>query len=158
MMDRIREWLLAPAADRPELGGQEETRLAAAALLFETARMDEDVDPAELARIEELVRGRFGLSREEAETLRRAAERESAEAVEWHAFARNLNERYSYEQRVELVEMLWEVAYADGQLHDLEASLLRRIGGLLYVSDVDRGAARRRVLDRLGMEDSTTDV
>jgi uncharacterized tellurite resistance protein B-like protein len=44
--------------------------------------------------------------------------------------------------------MLWEVVYADDVLHDHEASLLRRIGGLIYVSDRDRGAAKRRVLDR----------
>ncbi len=49
--------------------------------------------------------------------------------------------------------MLWEVAYADGILHDYEANLLRRIGGLIYVSDRERGAARRRVVARLGLAD-----
>ena len=48
--------------------------------------------------------------------------------------------------------MLWDVAYADGELHDLEASLLRRIGGLLYVSDRERGEARKRVLARRGLD------
>jgi uncharacterized tellurite resistance protein B-like protein len=45
--------------------------------------------------------------------------------------------------------MLWELAYADGQLHDLEASLMRRLAGLLYVSDRDSGDARKRALRRL---------
>jgi uncharacterized tellurite resistance protein B-like protein len=45
--------------------------------------------------------------------------------------------------------MLWEVAYADGQLHDYEASLLRRIAGLIYVGDRESGEARKRVLARL---------
>ena len=49
--------------------------------------------------------------------------------------------------------MLWEVAYADGVLHDYEANLMRRVGGLIYVTDRDRGDARRRVLERLGIED-----
>ena len=44
--------------------------------------------------------------------------------------------------------MLWEVAYADGSLHDYEASLLRRVAGLLYVSDRETGEARQRVLAR----------
>jgi uncharacterized tellurite resistance protein B-like protein len=57
-----------------------------------------------------------------------------------------------------MIEMLWEVVYADGELHDLEASLLRRVGGLLYVSDRDRGAARMRVLNRLGIADPTTEA
>jgi uncharacterized tellurite resistance protein B-like protein len=50
-----------------------------------------------------------------------------------------------------VIEMLWEVAYADGRLHDYEASLLRRVTGLLYVSDRDSGEARKRVLARLGL-------
>src|SRR5690606_16448524 len=129
----------------------ETVQLAAAALLVETARMDDSIGPAECRRIETLVRERFGLTEEEAATLRRTAEKESAEAAQWYGFASRLKDSFSYDQRVEMIEMLWEVAYADGKLHDLESSLLRRVGGLLYVSDRDRGAARLRVLDRLGI-------
>ena len=50
------------------------------------------------------------------------------------------------------MEMLWEVAYADGELHDYEASLIRRVTGLLHVSDRDSGAARKRALDRLAQQ------
>ncbi len=157
MLNRIKAWL-EPAGGSSGESEESEARIAAAALLFEAARMDADLAPAEAVRIETLVRERFDLTDEEAETLHGLAARESAEAVEWHRFARTLNERFSYEQRVEIVEMLWEVAYADGKLHDLEASLLRRIGGLLYVSDRDRGAARQRVLDRLGIVDPATDL
>ena len=49
--------------------------------------------------------------------------------------------------------MLWEVVYADGIAHAYEANLLRRIGGLLYAPDRDQGAARKRVLARLGIAD-----
>ena len=157
MLNRIKAWLEG-TEEASGAASPDETHLAAAALLFEAARMDEDVAPEETARISELVRERFGLSAEEAETLRRSAARESAEAVEWHRFAQTLNDRLSHAQRIEIVEMLWEVVYADGKLHDLEASLLRRIGGLLYVSDRDRGAARQRVLDRLGIVDPATDL
>ena len=50
-----------------------------------------------------------------------------------------------------ILELLWEVGYADGQLHDYEASLLRRVAGLLYVSDRESGEARLRVMARLGI-------
>ncbi len=50
---------------------------------------------------------------------------------------------------LELMEMLWEVAYADGELHHLEANLMRRLAGLLQVPDRDSGAARKRALKRL---------
>jgi uncharacterized tellurite resistance protein B-like protein len=53
------------------------------------------------------------------------------------------------QQRIVLIEMLWEVAYADGVLDPEEDVLLRRVAGLIYVSDADRVAARQRVLQRL---------
>jgi uncharacterized tellurite resistance protein B-like protein len=53
------------------------------------------------------------------------------------------------QQRSHLIEMLWEVAYADGVLDPQEDALLRRVAGLIYVSDADRVAARQRVLQRL---------
>jgi len=54
-------------------------------------------------------------------------------------------------QRIEVIEMLWEVAYADGVLDPHEDAMIRKVAGLLYVADFDRGAARRRVRERLGL-------
>ncbi len=71
------------------------------------------------------------------------------DSAQLFGFARTINERLPRERRVEVIEMLWEVAYADGVLDPLEDSLLRRIGGLIDVSDHERGEARRRVLARL---------
>ena len=48
-----------------------------------------------------------------------------------------------------MLQMLWEVAYADGELHDYEASLLRQVAGLLYVTDQESGTARKRARERL---------
>ncbi len=127
----------------------DELHLAAAALLVEAACHDTHFDEAERRTIESLVQARFGLSAEEAATLIEAAEREVDGAVQLLHFTRAIKDRFSYEERVEMVEMLWEVVYADGVLHDYEANLMRRIGGLLYVTDQERGAARKRVLARL---------
>ena len=71
-----------------------------------------------------------------------------------YAVGPNYNKGWDFfepEERIALIEMLWEVAYADGELHDYEASLIRRITGLLYVSDRDSGEARKRVRARLGL-------
>ena len=53
--------------------------------------------------------------------------------------------------RIDLMEMLWEVCYADGVLHDFEAQLMRRMAGLMFVDDRDSGAARKRALEKLGL-------
>jgi uncharacterized tellurite resistance protein B-like protein len=99
-----------------------------------------------------VVRERFALSAEEGADLVDEAERMAAESVEWHGFTRAIKDGFDHAERVQLIEMMWEVAYADGTLHDYEASLLRRVTGLLYVSDRESGEARKRVLARLGLQ------
>ena len=51
-----------------------------------------------------------------------------------------------------MIEMLWEVAFADGKADHYEKNLISRVAGLIFVSDKDRGEARKRVLARLGIE------
>ncbi len=132
----------------------ERKHLAAAVLMVEAARLDQTFDERERATVLDLVERHFGASEDEALALVAVAESTQDEANELVRFTRVIKETFSASERVELIEMLWEVAYADGVLHDYEANLLRRVAGLIYVSDRDRGAARKRVLERLGMADA----
>ncbi len=153
MLDRLMKMLAerAGSAARPGPYGFEERQLAAAALLVEAARMDSDFDARERAKIGQLLERRFWLGAEEAAALLAEAERTAAASVEWQGFTQAIKEGFEPAERIAVIEMLWEVAYADGQLHDYEASLIRRITGLLYVSDRESGEARKRVLARLGL-------
>jgi len=152
MLDRIKT--LFAARDAAAANGvrhdADELRLAAAALLVEAAGLDDRFDAAERVRVTALVRDRFGLTKAEARTLLAAAEQATAEASQLYRFTRVIKDRFADDERVELIEMLWDVVYADGTVHDFEANLLRRIAGLIYVSDRDSGKARKRVLERLG--------
>lgn len=139
--------LIAP----PQRHGPPRLELAASVLLVEAARMDEHVAPRERSRILALVQDRFALSQAEAAALVEQALSVTEGAAPWQTYTAILKDRLSYEERVRLIEMLWEVVYADGVVHDLESSLLRRVAGLLYVSDHDRGAARLRVKKKLGL-------
>jgi uncharacterized tellurite resistance protein B-like protein len=150
MIDGILEWLAGAAgAAAPQ---QDTLRLALTALLVEAAYSDAHFDENERVVIGRLLESRFELSRADARALLAAGEREARDSAELFHLIRIINEKLSPEERVELVEMLWEVAYADGVLSEYEDSLVRRVGGLIYVSDRDRGLARRRVLDRLGLD------
>lgn len=151
MMNRLKALLTAPAEPEGAAHTEDELHLAAAALLVEAARMDETVDADELARIGELVRWRFDLSEAETADLVAEAERVTEDSVELYRFTRVIRDAFGHDERVQLVEMLWDVACADGEVHDLEASLLRRISGLLNVSDRESGAARKRALSRHGI-------
>jgi uncharacterized tellurite resistance protein B-like protein len=147
MLDEIKAWL--GRAGQPE-GGADDLRIAVAALLVEAAHIDDSFLAAERATIGRLLERRFGLSAVAAGQLLASAEEVADRSAQLFRFTRIINERLTAEQRVEVIEMMWEVAYADGDLDALEDTLLRRVGGLIYVPDHERGEARRRVLQRLG--------
>lgn len=149
MIDRLKAWLREERGDLS--GGRDELQLAVAALLIEAAQIDAQLGEPERATIRRVLERRFGLSPAEAHGLLAAAEQRAERSIQLFGFVSTVNERCSRERRIELVEMLWEVAYADGLLDPLEDALLRRVGGLIDVSDRERGAARLRVLRRLGI-------
>lgn len=130
-----------------------ELRMAVAALMVEAATLDGSFDAVERERLLDLLGRRFGLERSAAETLLVDAQVAQDRAAGLEGMTRTIKNALDHDQRVEVLEMLWEVVYADGRLHDYEANLLRRLAGLVYVSDQESGAARKRVVARLGLED-----
>ena len=157
MIERIKRLFAAAGVEQPassDPSGQDELHLAAAALLAEVALGDSRFDEVERATVGRLVRTRFGLSEVEAESLVEASERAADDASHLLRFTRVIKDNFSPQERVELIEMLWEVVYADGEMHDYEHALMRRIAGLIYVSDRERGAARKRVLARRALTQS----
>ncbi len=123
--------------------------LAAAALLVEAGLTDGEFGTAERSRVGHLLAERFGLGQAVASALLERAEAEARDAVEWHGFTNVLKQAYDAEGRIEIVEMLWEVVLADGRVDDYEASLMRRVAGLLYVADGASAEARERARRRL---------
>ncbi|HEY9080399.1 TerB family tellurite resistance protein [Magnetovibrio sp.] len=140
---------LFAVAETPQQVKQDNLQRAAAALLVEAAVMDGTFGEDERAVVLRLLKDRFDLSVSETETLLGEAETAISESNELYTLTRTIKENFEHSERVELIEMLWEVAYADGELHDYESNLVRRLSGLLYVSDRDSGEARKRVLERL---------
>jgi len=149
MLNRIKHMLFAGGAKGETQRKEAELELAAAALMVEAAVLDGEFDDAERATIERLLKSHFELSDSEAADLIRDAEATVNDANELYTLTRTVKDEMPIEERTEIIEMLWEVAYADGELHDYESNLVRRLAGLLYVSDRESGDARKRVLARL---------
>jgi uncharacterized tellurite resistance protein B-like protein len=125
------------------------TRLSVAVLLLEAARQDDHFDPSERVVIEKILTGRFQLSAQECTHLIEAAEKHVRNLVQLHGHANDIAQEMTPQERIELIEMLWEVAYADGVLDPEEDHLIRRIAKLVYVEDRERVHARQRVLARI---------
>lgn len=154
MLDRIKA-LLSGGGDTDSRTSKshsvDELHLAAAALLVEAASRDGHFDEVEQQTVETLVRDHFDLDDDEAQDLITAAKDVVEESSQLYGFTRVVKDRFPHEERVRMIEMLWEVAYADGVLHDYEANLVRQVCGLIYVPDRESGMARKRVLARLGL-------
>ena len=121
--------------------------IAAAALLFEVSRSDYNTDDKDREIITELIKRQFCLSEQEAETLLQLAEQEVHDATSLHQFVSLLNENWSPRQRLKLVELMWQVAYADDVLNDHEGHLMRKIQRLLYIPHRQFIGAKLRAKD-----------
>ncbi|GAW35027.1 tellurite resistance protein TerB [Roseovarius sp. A-2] len=122
-----------------------DARLALTALLVRVARSDGDYAASEIIRITRIIEARYALSHAEAETLRVDAETLESEAPDTVRFTRAIKDAVPYEDRVAVIEALWQVALADGERESHEDSLLRLVSNFLGISDRDSALARQRV-------------
>ncbi|MEO1576545.1 MAG: TerB family tellurite resistance protein [Pseudomonadota bacterium] len=137
----LKAWLtqlgeaLAPSSNAEDVSADREhvLRVATAALLVEVARADHSFDPAEQAAMLSLVAQRFGLSADETRALTDEAAEAAGDAVSVYEFAQQLHETLSVDDKSEVVNLLWQVAYADGRLDKYENSLVLKISDLMYV-------------------------
>jgi len=144
MFDGLLRFLTA-VGDGRQSGEHDDATFALAVLLIEVARSDDRVEVREQGIIERVLARRFGLDRSEVTRLMKAAEEGAIKATDLHHFTLTVVREFSEEERIGVIEMLWEVAYSDGLLTSDEDALIRRVAGLIYVSDWERGEAKRRI-------------
>ena len=109
-------------------------RLATAVLMVDVALVDSSFDETEFDRMLQLVKEHFGLGTQEAAELINAANAKADELVSVHEFTQLLHKHLSDDEKARIVSLLWQIAYADGQLDKYEDSLVLKISDLLYVS------------------------
>jgi uncharacterized tellurite resistance protein B-like protein len=112
-------------------------RLAAAALLIETARADFTQEGAEELALEDLLVRSLKLDRPEVHDLIALATKRVDESTSLYEFTREINDHYSPAHKIQLIEAMWKVAYADGQLDKYEEHLIRQVAELTYVPHQD---------------------
>ena len=141
--------ILTGVDDADRAGGRNDPAFALAVLLIEVARSDDKVEAREQGLIERALAWRFGLQPGEVTRLVKTAEESAIWATDLFHFTRVVVENFTEAERIGVIEMLWEVAYSDDSLTGDEDALIRRVAGLIYVSDRDRVEARQRVMQRL---------
>jgi uncharacterized tellurite resistance protein B-like protein len=134
--------LALPSLDKPI---QEEIQLATTALFMEMMTMDDVCQDSERSTVASLVQKCFSLSAEQAEALITAAEEKRRHAVDYFEFTSLINKQCSLEEKIQFVQSLWQIAYADGVLDPYEEYLVRKLADLLYVPHTDFIMAKLRV-------------
>jgi uncharacterized tellurite resistance protein B-like protein len=109
-------------------------RMATAVLLIDVARADHVFEESEYDRVLQLIEAHFALTLEQAGELFNAAGEEADDMVSLYEFTQLLNQNLSDDEKTRIIALLWQVAYADGQLDKYEDSLVLKISDLLYVS------------------------
>lgn len=138
---------LAPDSAEAKQDPEHAIRLAVAVLLIEIAESDHERLPEEEAALLDAVRNHFGLNDDEANELISLAEKEHAESTDYFQFTSLINQSYSREQKIKVIEALWKIAFADQELHRYEEHVIRRLADLIHVPHKDFIAAKHRVLD-----------
>ncbi len=146
MFDRLKNFIteLTGAPERRDFS-PDDYRLAAAALLIHLAGADGRIDASERVRLRELIESRFGFDAETTTRLIELAEAQDREAVDFFHFTHALNNALDQEGRQKIITMMWEIAFADGTVSEVEESIVARIADLLGVSSPDRVRLRRQV-------------
>jgi uncharacterized tellurite resistance protein B-like protein len=149
MLDIVKRFFSKTATEASKNADQptgHDVRIAACALFVEMARIDEKFTEAEMETILSIVQERYGLTREHADALVAEANKELDKSVDLWQFARLINENYSTEEKIEIIETLWRMVFVDGKMDRYEHYLMNKLKNLLRLSHDQLIAAKLKVL------------
>ena len=133
-------------AAEPVVDTEHDVRIATCALFLEMARIDEKFTAEEMETVLSIMKEKYGLSREHADALVAEADRELEESVDLWQFARLINNNYSIDEKIEIIETLWQMVYVDGKMDAYEHYLMNKLKSLLRLSHDQLIGAKLKVL------------
>ncbi len=137
MLDIVKRFFGKTTEEGSRASGQvteHDIRVATCALLVEIARIDQEFTQNEMETLLSILKEKYGLSKEYADALIVKAEKELEESVDLWQFARLINENYSNEEKIEIIETLWRIVYVDGKMNKYEHYLMNKLKNLLRLS------------------------
>jgi uncharacterized tellurite resistance protein B-like protein len=147
MIDRFKSMFAREA----EVPAGDDIQLAAAALMVEVMRSDNDTDPGEINRISVLLGEQFDLNQTDTQELMDLANGKIRQSISLLAFTRKIRSSWNNQERVLLLQHLWSIAYADGKIDAHERHVIRKIGALLYMTERQMYAAKERARKEMSL-------
>ena len=121
-------------------------QIAISTLMIQTAVYDGVFDEQEKSEILELIKKYFNFNEDQKLSLFKIAMKVNDDTNDMQQFTRVLNDNLSEEEKLNIIEMLWKVIISDGHIDDYENALIRKISGLLYISDRDVGQIKKKLV------------
>ena len=118
-------------------------------LMIEAANSDGNIDTLEVNKIKGILVDIFEENLHEVNIYLEKAIQNSNNSNSLFYYTSQINKNYSDKKKLLLIETLWEIVLSDGKVHDYESSLIRRLSGLLYISDVNSGNAKKKALVKI---------
>lgn len=134
------------SAAKPVPRSGDDIRVATCALFLELASIDNEFSEEERQQILAMLQTEYGLSEQHAIELAENANRELKGSVDVWQFTNQINENYSDEEKLRVVELLWKLVYADGRMDEHEDYLMHKLGKLLRLQHKQLIAAKLKVL------------
>jgi len=146
MLESLKNFITSLAGEdtRPERFGETDYRLAAAALLIHVTMIDGEMSEAERNTLHRVLQQRFNLSDSDTAELIDEATDADRDAVDLYHFTRLINRSLDEDGRRRIVEMMWEIVFADGKLHEFEDNLVWRVAEMIGIDPEERVEIRRR--------------
>lgn len=148
MFERMISFLKELPAAGSKASREDDPRVAAAALMYHVMDADGDRQDVEWERVKQLLSQSYGISGAELDRLVKAGEQADNEAIDLYAFTSVLKRSLDDQARKDFIGMMWEIVYADGELHEMEDNTIWRIAELIGVESRDRVEAKRKAAQK----------
>lgn len=151
MFEKLSSWLKSETTAPTKTDDRHELAEQVAGLLVEAGLADGDLGDDERKLIAIVIAEKFDVSDTDAERVLTKSIADAEMRIDLYGLTSKLRAECDYEDRIEIIELVWMVVLSDAVVDDIEAQLMRRLAGLLYIADVDSGNAQKRARTRLGL-------
>ncbi|QND48626.1 hypothetical protein HB780_23900 [Rhizobium lusitanum] len=149
MFERFQEFFHSLTKDHSKSGfAPDDPRIAVAALCIQVMEADGKIEDSEKKRLRKLLKEQYGLEGRQLDALIAAGQEAESEAVDYYRFTSDLKRHLNGEQRLELLGILWDIVYADGERSEMEDHAIWRIADLMGISDRERIVKRQEAAAR----------
>ncbi len=152
MLKRLSNLIGSAPAPVAQPDNKERIMVATCVILLEMAHADGEFHEMEAILLEDLINKKFDLTNEDWAELKEFAEKEREGSIDLYQFTRQINENFTLGEKINIVESLWRIIYADGVMDKYEDYLIRRLATLLRVSHKQMIEAKVNILDEIGRE------